>query len=115
MMFLISAHLPDDYAPSAEDIVNGGKIHALNAEIEAAGSMFFSCGLQPAPLAKTVRMHPNGSAIVTDGPYLETKEHIGGFLILKTETEEEALEWARKGTLAMGRPVEVRQIYFNEG
>ncbi len=114
MMFLATVHLPDDYNPSQEDEQLAHDIHALNAEIEAAGAMFFACGLHPAASAKTVRTQPGGKVHVTDGPYLETKEHVGGFLILKADTMEEALDWARKGSLASGRPVEVREIFFQE-
>jgi len=114
MKFLVSSHLPDDWTPSAEDLELGPKIHALNAEMEAAGALFFACGLQPANLAKLVRADRNGKVIVTDGPYLETKEHIGGFYILEAADMDEALEWARKGAIATRWPVEVRQIFFQE-
>lgn len=114
MKFLVSAHLPDDFDPSTQDEGMARAIHALNAEMEAAGALFFACGLHPAPLAKTVRSRPNGDALVTDGPYLETKEHIGGFLILDCANTEQALEWARKGAIATQRPVEVREIFFQE-
>jgi len=111
MKFLLSGHLPDDYAPSAEDEGIGPAIHALNAEMEAAGALFFAAGLLPASLSKTVR----ATGLVTDGPYTETKEHLAGFLILDCADLEEALEWARKGAAITRRPVEVRQIFFNEG
>ena len=114
MKFLATIHLPDDFDPSIEDPEIGHKIHALNAEIEAAGGMIFSCGLLPANLAKVARAQPGGNVLITDGPYLETKEHIGGFLILEAASMEEALEWARKGAIASGRSVEVRQIFFQE-
>ena len=114
MKFLVSVHLPDDYDPSTEDEEVGRGIHALNDEIETAGAMFFACGLQPPSLARTVRAQPDGQTLITDGPYLETKEHIGGFLILEAADMDEALEWARKGAIVGRRPVEVRQIFFQE-
>lgn len=112
MKFFVSAHLPDDFDPSTMDEQVGRNIHAFNAELEAAGAMFFACGLGPA---KTVSAKPSGEVLVTDGPYLETKEHIGGFLIIEADNLEEALEWARKGAIAAGGTVEVRPIFFNEG
>ncbi len=115
MKFLVTVHLPDDYDPSLEDEAVGRGIHALNEEIEAAGALFFACGLHPAGLAKTVRTQPGGGTLVIDGPYLETKEHIGGFLILEAADMDEALEWARKGAIVGRRPVEVRGIFFQEG
>ena len=114
MKFFATIHLPDDFDPSVEDEEVARDIHALNEEIEAAGAMFFACGLQPAALAKVARAQPGGSVLITDGPYLETKEHIGGFLILEAANLDEALEWARKGAIASRRPVEVRQIFFQE-
>jgi hypothetical protein len=114
MKFFISAHLPDDFDPSTMDDQVGRNIHAFNAELEAAGALFFACGLLPVSLAKTVRSQSNGNVLVTDGPYLETKEHIGGFLIIEAADLDEALTWARKGAIAAGGTVEVRQIFFQE-
>ncbi len=115
MKFIVTAQLPNDFDPSVEDKQTGRAIHDLNAEMEAAGALFFACGLHPASLAKTVRPQPDGKVLVTDGPYLETKEHIGGFLIIESANLDEALDWARKGALAGRRPIEVRQIFFHEG
>lgn len=115
MKFLFSAHLPDDYKPTEEDAKAGAAIHAFNAELEAAGAMFFACGLMPVPMSKVVAAQASGEVLITDGPYLETKEHIGGFLIIEAADMDEALEWAGKGAKVTGRPLEVRQIFFNEG
>lgn len=112
MKFFISAYLPDDFDPSTMDEQVGRNIHAFNAELEAAGALFFACGLGPA---QTVSAQSGGDSLVTDGPYLETKEHIGGFLIIDAASMEEALDWARKGAIAAGGTVEVRPIFFNEG
>jgi hypothetical protein len=114
MKFLVSAHLPDDYQPTPEDAELGPNIHAFNAKMEAAGALFFACGLTPPSLAKVARPEPNGEVLVTDGPYLETKEHIGGFYILDAASMDEALEWARQGAVVAQRPIEVRQIFFQE-
>ncbi len=114
MKFLVSVHLPDDFDPSLEDELVGRKIHALNDEIEAAGAMFFVCGLLPPESARTVRPQSDGKPLVTDGPFLETKEHLGGFLIIDAEDMDAALEWAKKGVIAGGRAIEVRQIFFQE-
>lgn len=114
MKFLVTAHLPDDYQPTPEDAELGPQIHAFNAKMEAAGALFFACGLMPASLSKVARPEPDGNVFVTDGPYLETKEHIEGFYILDAASMEEALEWARQGALVARRPIEVRQIFFNE-
>lgn len=114
MKFLVTGYLPDDYAPSAQDEEIGRAMHALNAEMEAAGALFFAGGLYPASMAKTVRSQAEASILVTDGPYMETKEHIGGFMILDCASMDEALNWARRGAAAARGTVEVRQIFFQE-
>lgn len=114
MKFLVTGYLPDDYDPSTEDESTGRAIHALNAEMEAAGALFFAAGLYPASMAKTAQRGEDGEVFITDGPYLETKEHVGGFLIIDAASEDEALEWVRKSASAMRKAVEVRQIFFQE-
>jgi len=110
MKFLVAIHRPDGYDGSTEDEAMVNEIHTLNAEMEAAGVRIFAFGLQSETSAKSLRAQPNGKVLVTDGPYLETKEHIGGFWVLETATLEDALEWARKAVIACRAPVEVRQI-----
>ena len=107
--YLVSGYLPDDFNPSTQDEKMVEQIHALNREMIAAGVRKFACGL-----GKTVslRPQPNGEMLLTDGPYLETKEHVGGFSILETADLEEALAWARKGAKIGGTPVEVREVFF---
>ncbi|MBD8898980.1 YciI family protein [Rhodanobacter sp. DHG33] len=107
--FLVSGYLPDDYDPSTETEATIEAIHALNREMIAAGVRKFACGLGPA---RAVRSQPNGKVLITDGPYLETKEHVGGFWILETADLDEALAWARKGAEACRASIEVRPIFF---
>jgi hypothetical protein len=108
--YLVSGYLPDNYDPSAETEATIEAIHAINREMIAAGVRKFACGLGKA---KSMRAQPNGEVLITDGPYLEAKEHVGGFWILETADMDEALAWARKGAKAMGRAsVEVREIFF---
>jgi hypothetical protein len=109
--YLISAYLPDNYDPSAEKEATIEGIHALNREMIAAGVRKFACGLSPK--TTTLRMQPDGEVLVTDGPYLEAKEFVGGFSILETADFNEALEWARKGARLGSAAVEVREIFFN--
>ena len=110
--YLVAGYLPDDYDPSVETEETMLAIHALNAEMEAAGALKFACGISPAASARTLRKQPNGTVLVSDGPYIETKEHIGGLLLLEAADMDEAVAWARKGAVAMGGPVEVREIFF---
>jgi len=109
--YLVAIHHPDNYDPSLESQAMLNDIHALNREMLAAGARVFAGGLHDATRAKSVREQPDGKVLVTDGPYLETKEHIGGFWILEAANQDAALEWARKATVACRAPVEVRQFF----
>lgn len=108
--FMVAIHHPDNYDPSLESEAMRNDIHALNREMRTAGARIFAAGLQDATLAKSARAQSDGSVLVTDGPYLETKEHIGGFWILECANTDEALAWARKAVTACRAPVEVRQF-----
>jgi hypothetical protein len=110
--YLVSIQLPDNYDPSREDEAVIRDVHALNEEMDAVGIRLFAGGLEPASKAKTLRKQANGDVIITDGPYVEAKEHIGGFSIVEAADMDEALAWARKAALACRVPVEVRGIFF---
>ena len=110
--FLVAIYHPENYVPSLEDKAMMEDIHALNREMIAAGVRKFAAGLSSPTLAKSLRHQPDGQLLVTDGPYLETKEHIGGFWILETPDEDQAVAWARKAVIACRTPVEVRGIFF---
>ena len=83
-------------------------IDALNEEMVAAGVRIFVGGLSPASSARSLRAQPNGKVLVTNGPYTETKEYIGGFWVLEAADLNEALAWGRKAAVACRAPVEVR-------
>ena len=110
--YLVTIQLPDDYDPSVEDEAVIRDVHALNAEMDAAGIRLFAGGLEPAGMAKTLCKQASGDVIISDGPYVEAKEHIGGFSIVEVADMDEALAWARKAALACRVPVEVRGIFF---
>ena len=107
--YLVSGYLPDNFDPSTQDEAMVEEIHALNREMIAAGVRKFAGGLGAA---HTLRPQPNGELLLTDGPYLETKEHVGGLWILECADVDEVVEWARKGAKACRFPVEVREIFF---
>ena len=107
--YLVSGYLPDDFDPSTQDEAMVEEIHALNTEMIAAGVRKFAGGLGPA---RTLRPQPSGELLVTDGPYLETKEHVGGLWILECADVDEVLAWARKGAKVCRFAVEVREIFF---
>jgi len=108
--YLVAIHHPDNYDASLETKEMMRDIHVLNEEMEAAGARFFAGGLQSAPLAKSLRKQPGGEVLLTDGPYLEAKEHIGGFWILDAANMDEALAWGRKAVAACRASVEVREF-----
>ena len=112
MQYLIAIYHPDDYEPSAEDEATIRDISALNDEMIAAGIRVFVGGLQSPRRAKSLRRQSRHAIGITDGPYLETKEQIGGFWVLELADLDEALEWGRKAAIACRTPVEVRA--FNE-
>ncbi len=110
--YLVCNYMPDDFDPSTVTQAMIDEIHALNREMDAAGVTKFACGISPAANAKTVRKQPDGEVLVLDGPYLEAKEHIGGFWILEAADMDEALAWARKGAISPDAVGEVRELLF---
>ena len=108
--YLVAIHHPDNYDASLEDQAMHQEIDVLNDEMKAAGVRVFVGGLQSARRARSLRRQLDGKIVITDGPYLETKEHIGGFWVLEAADLNEALEWGRKAALACRAPVEVRQF-----
>ena len=108
--YLVAIHHPDNYNPSLEGEEMVRDIDVLNEEMAATGARVFAGGLQSAPHAKSLRKQPGGKVLITDGPYLETKEHIGGFWILDAANMDEAVAWGRKAVLARRPSVEVREF-----
>jgi hypothetical protein len=106
---MVAIHLPDDYDPDvSEDEATRRDIRALNEEMKAAGVRVFVGGLEPVASARSLRLDPGGKVHVTDGPFTEAKEHIGGFWVLEAPSLDDALEWGRKAAIACRAPVEVR-------
>src|SRR5260370_34161414 len=108
--YLCAIHHPEDNDPSAEDEAMSRDIDALNDEMVAAGVRIFVGGLSPASSARSLRVQPDGKVLITDGPYLETKEHIGGFWGLAAANLGDAIAWGREAGLACPGPVRVRPV-----
>lgn len=106
--YLVAIHHPENYDPSTEDEAMIRDIGMLNEEMKAAGARFFAGGLESNSKAKSLRRQPTGKVIVTDGPYIEAKEHVGGFWILEAADMGEALAWGSRAVVACRAPVEVR-------
>lgn len=82
----------------------------LTAEMERAGAWVFMAGLRPASSATVVRA-TGGGVSMTDGPYAETKEQMGGFWIIEAADLDAALDWAARASSACERPIEVRPTH----
>jgi len=109
--YLVSVWHDDDYAdidlasPDMQRI--GAQVGALNDELQQAGAWVFGAGLAPTSSATVVRAE-GGEVSMTDGPYAESKEQMGGFWVIEAPDFDAALDWAGKAAAACERPVEVR-------
>ena len=108
--YLLSVHGSDeDYAAVAEEDVQRmyAAVDQFNQKLQAEGAWVFAGGLCPVDTATTV--DATGDEVLTvDGPYLETKEHIGGFWVIEAPDLDAALSWAAQGSAACEGKVEVR-------
>jgi hypothetical protein len=86
------------------------KILVLEEEMKSAGALVFSGKLNEPDTATVVRM-ADGDLMTTDGPFAESKEHLGGFYIIEADDLDAALVWASKTTAAVGAPIEVRPFW----
>src|SRR6202790_4106290 len=95
----------DFSTPEAQRVV--AQVDEFNTDLQQAGAWVFAAGLHPASSATVVRSS-GGDVSMTDGPYAETKEQMGGFWMIEAADLDAALEWAGKAAAASGGPVEVR-------
>jgi hypothetical protein len=107
--YLLSVFMTGDEAEWSEDQIQKiyGQVDEFNAEVKSAGAWVFAGGLHPATSATVVRVQ-DGEVLTIDGPFVETKEQLGGFWIIEAADLDAALAWAAKGTAACMGPVEVR-------
>jgi len=106
--YLLSVYQPDEGAPPAAALDKIMRdVDALNEELKAGGAWVFGDGLFP-PSTATVLRAADGEMLVTDGPYVEGKEHLGGFTIVNAPDLDAALEWGGKLAKATTLPIEVR-------
>ena len=108
--YLLSVYQPDGAPPPDVDL---GQIMAdldvLNDELRSSGAWVFTGGLHQASSATVVRV-ADGETLMTDGPYTEGKEHMGGFTVIEAPDLDAALGWAGKMSRATTLPVEVRPL-----
>ncbi|HEY0517601.1 MAG TPA: YciI family protein [Solirubrobacteraceae bacterium] len=107
--YLLSVQGVDYGAIPAQDEMEQtyGAVGAFNEEVKSAGAWVFAGGLQAPDTATVVRIE-NEETVLTDGPYAESKEHLGGFWVIEAPDLDAAIAWAGKGARACGSPVEVR-------
>ena len=106
--YLLSVYQPVGGPPpraTLEPIMRN--VNAVREEMQKAGVWVFSGGLHPTATATVVRVK-DGDLLMTDGPFVEGKEHLGGFTIIRVPDLDAALEWARKLATATTLPIEVR-------
>lgn len=106
--YLLSIYQPDGPPPATVDLERIMRdVGALNEEMQAAGAWVFAGGLHDASIATVVKPAAD-DVLVIDGPYVESKEHLGGFTVVRAADLDAALEWARKLARATTLPIEVR-------
>jgi len=109
--YMLSVHSRDGEAGpamTAEEIQESwSRISALEEDLKATGAWVFSARLHEAGTATVVRV-ANGEVLMTDGPFAESKDHLGGFYIIEAADLDAALVWAARVTSAVGHPIEVR-------
>jgi hypothetical protein len=107
--YLLSVHQVEGAAGPPPESVQAiyEAVDAFNSELMQAGAWVFAGGLEPPETATVVSVE-RGDAVLTDGPFAESKEHIGGFWVIDAPDLDAALAWAEKGARACANPVEVR-------
>ncbi|MCA2218923.1 YciI family protein [Jidongwangia harbinensis] len=107
--YMLSVHSVEGApTPTDEEMQTAfAQVDKINNELRTAGAWVFGGGLLPPDSATVVRVD-SGSTTVTDGPFAETKEQLGGFWVIRCEDLDQALAWAGKCAQACMNPVEVR-------
>ena len=106
--YLLSVVEPEGDPPPADELAEiGRRLAGVNRELEEAGAWVFAGGLHP-PASATVLRPRGDDVLVTDGPFAEGKEHLGGFTIVRAPDLDAAMAWGRKLVRATGLPIEVR-------
>lgn len=107
--YLLSVHHEGDFPTPEPEVMQQmfAQVEAFNESLRQSGAWVFAGGLHPRESATTIR-YKEGSTLVTDGPFAETKEQLGGFWVIQAPDLDAALELARQGAVACQGDVEVR-------
>lgn len=113
--YLLSVHMVEGEEPPSEEAIQQAyaDVDTLNQELQREGAWVFAGGLHPPDTATVVQLR-DGEVVTTDGPFVETKEHLGGFWVITAPDLDAALRWAAKATRACRAPVEVRPFQDEE-
>ena len=107
--YLISMYQPDGVVPPPEFLAPVmERLGELQREMEQAGAWVFGGGLHDASTATVLLTKDDGDVLITDGPYTEGKEHLGGFTVIEVPDLDAALGWGRRYAEITGLPIEVR-------
>jgi hypothetical protein len=107
-MYLLSVYQPDGPPPPPDEMAKIMRdLEMVNRDLKAANSWVFTAGLH-APSTATVVRAKNGEVSMTDGPFVEGKEHLGGFTVIRADDLDVALEWGQRLAEATTLPIEVR-------
>jgi len=107
--YLLSVHSVEGAEPRPVEAMQRAyeDVAAFNAELQAEGAWVFAGGLEPAGTARVVTA-AGGKPLVTDGPFAEGKEHIGGFWVIEAADADQAIAFAVRASTACAEAVEVR-------
>ena len=107
--YMLSVHHTGDFPTPEPEATQEmyAQVEVFNQELQSSGAWVFAGGLHPKETATTVRFE-EGRTLVTDGPYAETKEQLGGFWVVQAEDLDAALALAQRAAVACQGDVEVR-------
>ena len=109
--YLLSINQPDGPPPPSVDMATVMRdVDAVMRDMKSSGSWVFNAALHPASTATVLRLH-GGEVLMTDGPYTEGKEHVGGLCIIRAPDLDAALDWGRRLARAITLPIEVRPFH----
>ena len=113
--YLITLYSPPGTPPPEVELGRiMAEIEAINDDIRAAGGWVFAGGLGDLDAATTITGGRDGGQLLTDGPFLEAKEHLGGLSIVRAHDYDIALGWAKRIASVTGLPVEIRPFVGDE-
>ncbi len=107
--YMLAVHYVEGQEPPSQDVMEQmyADVEELNTKMQESGVWVFAGGLETPDIATVVRSS-GGEIVMTDGPFAESKEQVGGFWVIEAPDLDAALDWARQATIACQGPVEVR-------